>query len=99
MEFSKANDDYDGAVFYVQDSPENNRNLISDQVLEEEVKEELSAPFSNLRRTDITNIGSVRGDEGIEENPMLFKIQAMISNINEVITNYDEAKQPSNQSE
>jgi len=48
--------------------------LISDQVLEEEAKEELIAPFSNLRKTDITNIGSVRGDEGIEENPMLFKI-------------------------
>jgi len=48
--------------------------LISDQVLEEESKEKLSAPFSNLRKTDITNIGSVRGDEGIEENPMLFKI-------------------------
>ena len=42
------------------------------------------------RRTSVTNIGSVRADEGIDENPMLFQIQNMISSINEVISKHDE---------
>lgn len=56
---------------------------------DDEALNDFKPPY--MRRTSITNV-EVRDDQGIDENPMLFRIQNMISSINEVISNYDEAK-------